>query len=60
MMFRAESSESKGFDDCSLHENQLRHVYDKERYTSLSLMCFWHFYAGIDLNRCYNTKQNFK
>lgn len=32
MLFRAESSESKGFDDRMLHENQPRHVYSKGRH----------------------------
>lgn len=55
MLFRAESSESKGFDDRMLHENQPRHVYSKGRhahshpfFTDVSLSRI--FYVGIDLN----------
>lgn len=44
MLFRAESSESKGFDDRILHENQPRHVHGKGRHAHLhppfSLMFF--------------------
>lgn len=65
MLFHAESSESKGFDDRMLHENQLRHVYGKGRHVHsypfyIDVFLVFLYWNSFKLALRTVTKQNFK